>query len=109
MDTIGTKSRSVNHHILKSKIISIYSFFSYSGADIVVVCREALLRPIRRLRTATHFKRVTNHLKGEGPRELWLRCSPGDREGVEMSLEQIKSDELCEPPVTMVSTDKYSF
>ncbi len=32
--------------------------FSYSGADIAVVCREALLRPIRRLGSATHFKRV---------------------------------------------------
>ncbi len=32
---------------------------SYSGADIAVVCREALLRPIRRLGTATHFKRVS--------------------------------------------------
>jgi len=32
--------------------------FSYSGADIAVVCREALLRPIRRLGSATHFKQV---------------------------------------------------
>jgi SpoVK/Ycf46/Vps4 family AAA+-type ATPase len=35
--------------------------FSYSGADIAVVCREALLRPIRRLGSATHFKRVSIH------------------------------------------------
>ena len=32
--------------------------FSYSGADIAVVCREALLRPIRRLGSATHFRQV---------------------------------------------------
>ena len=32
---------------------------SYSGADIGVVCREALLRPIRRLSSSTHFKRVS--------------------------------------------------
>lgn len=72
----------------------------YSGADIGVVCREALLRPIRRLGTATHFKRVQNP-KPDGPRQLWLACSPGDREGVEMTLDQIESEELCEPPVTI--------
>jgi len=72
----------------------------YSGADIGVVCREALLRPIRRLGTATHFRRVQNP-KPDGPRQLWLACSPGDREGVEMTLDQIESEELCEPPVTI--------
>jgi vacuolar protein-sorting-associated protein 4 len=72
----------------------------YSGADIAVVCREALLRPIRRLGTSTHFKRVPNP-KPDGPRELWLSCTPGDPAGEELSLDKIKSDELCEPPVTM--------
>jgi len=72
----------------------------YSGADIAVVCREALLRPVRRLGSATHFKRVPNP-KPDGPRELWLVCSPGDAGAEELTLEKVKSDELCEPPVTM--------
>ncbi|CAM4854957.1 unnamed protein product [Rotaria socialis] len=72
----------------------------YSGADIGVVCREALLRPIRRLGSATHFKRVQNP-KPDGPRELWLTCSPGDPYAQALTLDQIKSEELCEPPVTM--------
>ncbi|CAF3543956.1 unnamed protein product [Rotaria socialis] len=72
----------------------------YSGADIGVVCREALLRPIRRLGSATHFKRVQNP-KPDGPREVWLTCSPGDPYAQALTLDQIKSEELCEPPVTM--------
>ncbi|CAF3186221.1 unnamed protein product [Rotaria sp. Silwood2] len=72
----------------------------YSGADIAVVCREALLRPIRRLTSATHFKRISNR-NPDGPRQLWLACSPGDPDAVELSLDNIKSEELCEPPVTM--------
>jgi vacuolar protein-sorting-associated protein 4 len=72
----------------------------YSGADIAVVCREALLRPIRRLGSATHFKRVANP-KSEGPRELWLACSPGDPAAEPLTLDKINPDELCEPPVTI--------
>ncbi|CAF3933450.1 unnamed protein product [Rotaria sordida] len=73
---------------------------NYSGADIAVVCREALLRPIRRLSSGTHFKRVPNS-KPDGPRQLWLPCSPGDPDAVELTLDNIKPEELCEPPVTM--------
>ncbi|UJR13877.1 hypothetical protein I4U23_000885 [Adineta vaga] len=72
----------------------------YSGADIAVVCREALLRPIRRLGSATHFKRIPNP-KPDGPRQLWLVCSPGDREGAELTLDKVPPEELCEPPVTI--------
>ncbi|CAF1511295.1 unnamed protein product [Adineta ricciae] len=72
----------------------------YSGADIGVVCREALLRPIRRLSSATHFKRIQNPNKN-GPRQLWISCSPGDAGAKEMTLEEINSEELCDPPVLM--------
>ncbi|UJR13878.1 hypothetical protein I4U23_000886 [Adineta vaga] len=72
----------------------------YSGADIAVVCREALLRPIRRLSSATHFKPVKNP-NPNGPRQLWVSCSPGDFGAKEMALEEIKSEELCDPPVVM--------
>jgi len=72
----------------------------YSGADIAVVCREALLRPIRRLGSATHFKRVPNP-KPDGPRELWLVCSPGDPAAEPLTLDKVKSDEIFEPPVTI--------
>ncbi|CAF0812690.1 unnamed protein product [Adineta steineri] len=72
----------------------------YSGADIAVVCREALLRPIRRLGTATHFKKVQNP-KPDGPRIQWLACSPGDPAAEAITLDKINSEELCEPPVSI--------
>ncbi|CAM4986840.1 unnamed protein product [Rotaria socialis] len=76
----------------------------YSGADIGVVCREALLRPIRRLGSATHFKRVQNP-EPDGPREVWLTCSPGDPGAQSLTLDTIEPDELCEPPVTMLDME----
>ncbi|CAF4282753.1 unnamed protein product [Rotaria sp. Silwood2] len=72
----------------------------YSGVDIAVICQEALLRPVRRLCSATHFKRVQNP-KPNGPRQLWLVCSPEDPAAQELTLDKIKSDELYEPSVSM--------
>ena len=41
--------------------------------------------------------------KPDGPRQLWLACSPGDPQAEPLTLDAIKSDELCEPPVSIVS------
>ncbi|CAF0897801.1 unnamed protein product, partial [Rotaria sordida] len=73
----------------------------YSGADIAVVCREALLRPLRRLCSSTHFKRVKNP-NSDGSSELWLLCSPDDPDAKEISFDELDCDDLFEPPVTMV-------
>jgi hypothetical protein len=54
------------------------------------------------LSNLTRLIKVPNP-KPEGPRELWLACSPGDPVGEPLTLDKIKSDELCEPPVTIVS------
>ncbi|CAF4734570.1 unnamed protein product [Rotaria sp. Silwood1] len=72
----------------------------YSGADIDVVCREALLGSIRRLGSATHFKKVQN-LKAHDPRHLWLPCSPRDPDAQAITLDKIPKRELCDFPVTM--------
>jgi len=66
----------------------------YSGSDISIVVRDALMQPIRKVISATHFKRVT-----EDGKKKWTPCSPGDPDAEEMSWSDIESDELQEPPL----------
>lgn len=75
----------------------------YSGADIATVVRDALMQPVRKVQSATHFKRV------EGPdradptkkRTYWTPCSPGDTGAVEMRWTDIEGDDLMEPSLGM--------
>nr|CAI5862954.1 unnamed protein product [Callosobruchus analis] len=76
----------------------------YSGADISIVVRDALMQPVRKVQTATHFKKI----RGPSPKDpnvivddLLIPCSPGDPGAMEMSWMDIESDKLAEPPVTM--------
>lgn len=78
----------------------------YSGSDIAVVVREALMMPIRMVQDATHFKKIMapdfedpNKMK-----EYFTPCSPGDPEGIELNWMDISGDSLQEPPVS-----KYHF
>lgn len=65
----------------------------YSGHDIAVVVRDALMQPIRKIQQATHFKRV------DGNR--LTPCLPGDDGAEEMSWLDIGTDELQEPELTV--------
>lgn len=76
----------------------------YSGADISIVVRDALMQPVRKVQTATHFKRVT----GPSPtdpntivNDLLTPCSPGEPGAIEMTWMDVDGDKLFEPPVTM--------
>ncbi|KAI9164243.1 Vacuolar protein sorting-associated protein 4 [Blastocladiella emersonii ATCC 22665] len=69
----------------------------YSGSDIGIVVREALMLPVRKVQTATHFKRVA----GPNGKPMLTPCSPGDPEGIEMDWMRVGSDELLEPPLTV--------
>lgn len=76
----------------------------YSGADICIVVRDALMQPVRKVQSATHFKKVT----GPSPldasvicNDLLTPCSPGDPGALEMTWMDVPSDKLNEPPVTM--------
>ena len=66
----------------------------YSGHDIAVLVRDALMAPIRKIQQATHFKRV-------GPEEKLTPCSPGDEGAVEMSWLDIGTDQLQEPDLVI--------
>uniref|UniRef100_A0A7E4V508 AAA domain-containing protein n=1 Tax=Panagrellus redivivus TaxID=6233 RepID=A0A7E4V508_PANRE len=75
----------------------------YSGSDISMVVRDALMQPIRKVQNATHFKRIS----GPSPKnpdiivhDLLTPCSPGDPQAVPMSWLDIDSDKLAEPVVS---------
>ncbi|KAF5382825.1 hypothetical protein D9757_007342 [Collybiopsis confluens] len=70
----------------------------YSGSDIAIVVRDALMQPVRKLLSATHFKKIPDP-KGDALK--WTPCSPGDRDAQEMSWESIEADELIEPPLKL--------
>ena len=75
----------------------------YSGSDIAVLVRDALMEPVRKVQQATHFKAVTapDRNKPEQTRQYLSPCSPGDPGAREMSWTQVDGDQLLEPPVTM--------
>jgi len=76
----------------------------YSGADISVVVRDALMQPVRKVQTATHFRRVRGPAR-DNPDvivdDLLTPCSPGAPGAIEMSWMDVASDKLLEPIVSM--------
>uniref|UniRef100_A0A665VTY3 vesicle-fusing ATPase n=1 Tax=Echeneis naucrates TaxID=173247 RepID=A0A665VTY3_ECHNA len=76
----------------------------YSGADISIVVRDALMQPVRRVQSATHFKKVrgsTWNNPGVVVEDLLTPCSPGDPNAVEMTWMDVPGDKLLEPVVSM--------
>ncbi|KAH7821864.1 Vacuolar protein sorting 4C (Vps4C) [Monocercomonoides exilis] len=73
----------------------------YSGSDISIVVRDALMQPIRRLQTTTHFKKYPITEADGTTTEKWVGVSPAEPGAVAMDLMDIPSKELYTPPVTM--------
>ncbi|KAJ3020773.1 MCM DNA helicase complex subunit [Thoreauomyces humboldtii] len=66
----------------------------FSGSDLTIIVRDALMEPVRKVQLATHFKQV------EGNK--WMPCSPGERGAVEKTWTAVASHELEEPALTVV-------
>ncbi|XP_069354881.1 vacuolar protein sorting-associated protein 4-like [Maniola hyperantus] len=76
----------------------------YSGADISIVVRDALMQPIRKVQSATHLKKVSGPSSTDPDvivNDLLTPCSPSESGAVEMAWKDVPSDKLVEPPVTM--------
>uniref|UniRef100_A0A915KKZ3 Vesicle-fusing ATPase n=1 Tax=Romanomermis culicivorax TaxID=13658 RepID=A0A915KKZ3_ROMCU len=76
----------------------------YSGADISVLVRDALMQPVRKVQSATHFKKVSGPSRSnpnEIVHDLLTPCSPGDKGAMAMSWADIPGDKLLEPVVSM--------
>ncbi|XP_009296349.1 vacuolar protein sorting-associated protein 4B isoform X3 [Danio rerio] len=76
----------------------------YSGADISIIVRDALMQPVRKVQSATHFKQVRGPSRSD-PNvivdDLLTPCSPGDPQAKEMTWMEVPGEKLLEPIVSM--------
>ncbi|KAL8816957.1 MAG: hypothetical protein Q9223_004120 [Gallowayella weberi] len=73
----------------------------YSGSDISIAVQDALMQPVRKIQTATHYKAVM--MEGEEGKmvEKLTPCSPGDKGAREMNWTEVDSEMLLEPPLVL--------
>ena len=64
----------------------------YSGSDISVVVKEAMMMPVRKCQTATRFKKT--------PDGFFIPTYPSDPQGQDMTLFQLDPKLLKAPDVT---------
>lgn len=73
----------------------------YSGSDIAVIVRDALMQPVRKVLSATHFREVES-TDENGIKTLKLTpCSPGAANAMEKTWADVDSSELLEPLLTV--------
>lgn len=70
----------------------------FSGADLSVLVRDALMEPVRMLQAATHFRQ-----EADG---AWAMCEPNERGAVQMRLMQVPPQQLRTPHVTLAHLER---
>eukprot|EP01099_Mayorella_cantabrigiensis_P008178 TRINITY_DN754_c0_g1_i3.p1 TRINITY_DN754_c0_g1~~TRINITY_DN754_c0_g1_i3.p1 ORF type:complete len:482 (-),score=129.86 TRINITY_DN754_c0_g1_i3:18-1403(-) len=93
----------------------------YSGSDISIVARDALMEPVRIVQKSTHFRKIRapvdpeQQAQPQAPaqpqpqpnaqpqqfKEFYTPCSPGAAGAIEMSWMDIPGDQLLVTPVTV--------
>jgi vacuolar protein-sorting-associated protein 4 len=71
----------------------------YSGSDLKIVTRDAIMEPVRMATQATHFKRKRDLATKT---DKLIPCSPGDPLAQAMDLMDIDPDDLVLPPITRI-------
>jgi len=72
----------------------------FSGSDISVIVRDALMEPVRRMSTATHFKKTRNPDAADPPM-VYVPCKPNDSGAEKMSLMEIDGSLLGTPKISL--------
>lgn len=79
----------------------------FSGSDMSVMVRDALMEPVRRLQTATAFRRVRGRdPSGQEVDDLWEPCLPDTKGAVQKTLMDIEPSKLASPVVGMMDFRK---
>eukprot|EP00658_Telonema_sp_P-2_P085391 TRINITY_DN9727_c0_g1_i5.p1 TRINITY_DN9727_c0_g1~~TRINITY_DN9727_c0_g1_i5.p1 ORF type:complete len:401 (+),score=126.63 TRINITY_DN9727_c0_g1_i5:150-1352(+) len=73
----------------------------YSGSDIGIACKDALMMPVKKMQDAFHFKQTYKLV--EGVQQLfWVPCSPGDPSATETQARKLDPKTVNVPPVSMM-------
>lgn len=68
-----------------------------------MIVRDALMVPIRKMQSATFFKKVKVASKDDPMKmvDVWECCSPGERGGIEITWNDLDPMTVKEPEVTL--------
>lgn len=77
----------------------------YSGSDIAVIVRDALMQPVRKVLSATHFREVQVDTD-DGPVTKLTPCSPGAPGAIEKGWTDVESSELQEPLLSVADFER---